>query len=94
MEIDTHAQPGFVNLEEPTQPRAEEAHHLGVTVCEVDLTVSLAALAGIQRDTRRKKRLLVEKTESVSALPIEAFDLEKLSLSKRLAPSLRAVPAR
>src|SRR5262245_9061825 len=77
MQVHADAQPGFVDLEESTQPRAEEAHHLRVAVGEVDLSIGLAALTGVERDSRREKRLLVELTETASTLSIQVFHLEQ-----------------
>src|SRR5205823_3114 len=79
VQIDADAEPFLVDPEEPPEPSAEEANHVGIAVGEVDFTVGLAALTGIERGARGKKCLIAQLTKPVHAGAVQVLDLAKLS---------------
>lgn len=92
MKVDRAAKPCFVDLEKPTEPRTEEAHHLGVTVRELDERICLGAFACVERDTRDEEGSVAQRSYPHHAFAIQLLDLTNFPLSEWLTPPLRPVP--
>ena len=91
MKVHAYTKPGLVDFEESTKPSAKEANHLGIAVCEVDLAISLAALARVEGGSSGKERLIAEHADAHDAFAIQLLDLTKFPLSEWLTSPLRPV---
>jgi hypothetical protein len=93
VEIHAHAQFGFIHIEEPPEPRAEEPHHLRIRVREADFTIALGSFACIERCTSSEKRLIIKCADASETQKVALLDLAQLSQVRGVRAALGAVAA-
>src|SRR6266545_465676 len=79
VEIQANPQAGLVDPEVVPQPRAEKHDHPRIAVRELNASISLAALARVQRDPRDQELPLRQPADAVAALGHQAVDLGLLA---------------
>jgi hypothetical protein len=99
VEVQPHAQPTLVDVEEPTKPGAEELDHPRVAVGQADLAIGLVAFAGVEGSTGDKQIAVAQFADPLAALGEQPRDLGLLGAGELVgprfwAPWLRFMPAR
>src|SRR5215213_8007006 len=90
MQVHASPQAAFVNLEEPSEPRAEEADHVAITVREPHCSVALRPFAGVQRDPGREERAVAQRADAFDTFSVQRGDLGELGLVERMGTALWA----
>ncbi|MDQ3972898.1 MAG: hypothetical protein M3276_00870 [Actinomycetota bacterium] len=75
VEVDPDAQAPLVEVEEASQPGAEQDHQLRVAVGEDDLAVALRALSGVQRRPGHEEFPLRQRADARRAVRPQPLDL-------------------
>ncbi|HVE46556.1 MAG TPA: hypothetical protein VNA57_07405 [Acidimicrobiales bacterium] len=75
MEIEPNVKAALIHCEELPQPLAEEVHDASVAVGELDRSIPLGALTGVQRNASGQERLLAQDPDPDDPLVVKRRDL-------------------
>jgi len=93
MQVDADSQSPLVDLEERSEPFAEESHHARIAVREPDRSLGLGAFTRVESNASNKESLLTEPTDPLDASVVALLDLSELALMPGMWATMWAVPA-
>jgi hypothetical protein len=94
VQVDASANAFLIDVEESTEPRAEEPDHIRIAVREPHFPVRFGALSRVQRYSGDKERLFTEPADALNALAVQIVNLPELGLVGGVRAPVRPVSAR
>src|SRR6478609_5130027 len=70
MQIDPTSEARLIDLEEASEPRAEERDHCGIAVCESHCAVSLRAFPCVERDACGQERGVAQRADALDTFEV------------------------